>query len=47
MSRAPSRNLERGTTDGGQTWHKSYSGSGTHELFDIACPGSIGGNCLP
>ena len=47
MSRGPSRKLGAGTTDGGRTGHKSYSGSGKHELLDIACPGSIGGNCLP
>ena len=34
------------TTDGGQTWQKTYSGSVNQELFDIACPGSIGGTSV-
>jgi photosystem II stability/assembly factor-like uncharacterized protein len=34
------------TTDGGQTWQKTYSGSADQELFDIACPGSIGGTSV-
>jgi hypothetical protein len=34
------------TTDGGRTWQKTYSGSVNRELFDIACPGSIGGTSV-